>query len=98
MLKGVPARHGCGRVVDDLYVEQLARAVAGGLGGKVGVAPRLYLKKLVGDVLDRVDQFADFDPRAHYALTVRPAELTDAERGARSGPVSAPDDIDLDMG
>ena len=40
------------------------------LGGKVGVAPRLFLKKLVADVLDRVDQFADFDPRQHYALTV----------------------------
>ena len=51
-------------VVDDGYVDTLARAVAGGLGGKVGVAPRLFLKKLVADVLDRVDQFADFDPRS----------------------------------
>ena len=42
-------------VVDDAYIEILARAVAGGLGGKVGVAPRLFLKKLVVDVLDRVD-------------------------------------------
>ncbi len=47
-----------------------ARAVAGQLGGKVGIAPRLFLKKLVADVLDRVDQFEDFDPRQHYALTV----------------------------
>ena len=31
----------------------LAAAVTGELGGKVGVAPRLFLKKLVGDVLDR---------------------------------------------
>jgi fatty acid-binding protein DegV len=34
-------------VVDDSYLDALARAVAGGLGGKVGVAPRLFLKKLV---------------------------------------------------
>ena len=33
----------------------LARKVAGRLGGSVGVAPRLFLKKLVGDVLDRVE-------------------------------------------
>ena len=51
----------------------LADAVAGRLGGNVGVAPRLFLKKLVGDVLDRVDQFPDFDPRQHYALTVASA-------------------------
>jgi hypothetical protein len=42
----------------------------------VGVAPRLYLKKLVGDVLDRVDQFPDFDPHRDYRLTLKPAELT----------------------
>ena len=51
----------------------LARAVAGKLGGKVGIAPRLFLKKLVADVLDRIDQFDDFDPRQHYRLTVTPA-------------------------
>ncbi|HEX6968592.1 MAG TPA: BREX system ATP-binding protein BrxD, partial [Micromonosporaceae bacterium] len=44
-------------LVDDDYLAQLARAVAGGLGGRVGVAPRLFLKKLVGEVLDRVDLF-----------------------------------------
>jgi hypothetical protein len=36
-------------VVGDAYVADLATAVAGGLGGKVGVAPRIFLKKLVGD-------------------------------------------------
>src|SRR5690606_5748908 len=56
--------------VDDAYLGELARAVAGRLGGHVGVAPRVYLKKLVADVLDRVDQFDDFDPRQHYALTL----------------------------
>ena len=56
--------------VDDTYVEDLAKAVTGSLGGKVGIAPRIFLKKLVGEVLDRVDQFEDFDPRQHYALTI----------------------------
>ncbi|WP_280505069.1 BREX system ATP-binding protein BrxD [Nocardia farcinica] len=79
-------------MVDDDYLADLARAVGGTLGGKVGVAPRLFLKKLVGDVLDRVDQFPDFDPRVHYQLTVASAELTDTERNA----VRA-DDIDLDL-
>src|SRR5690606_26264293 len=46
---------------DDATLERLASGLTGQLGGKVGVAPRLYLKKLVGDVLDRVDQFPDFD-------------------------------------
>ena len=56
--------------------------MAGSLGGKVGVAPRVFLKKLVADVLDRVDQFADFDPRRHYALTLAPGELSEVERNA----------------
>src|SRR5262249_16343654 len=56
------------RLVDDGYLAGLATAVTGSLGGKVGVAPRIFLKKLVTDVLDRVDQFADFDPRRYYAL------------------------------
>lgn len=59
--------------VNDAYVSDLATAVAGRLGGRIGVAPRVFLKKLVADVLDRVDQFEDFDPREHYALTIRPA-------------------------
>jgi hypothetical protein len=72
-------------VVDDVYIEDLARAVTGRLGGKVGVAPRLYLKKLVADILDRVDQHADFDPRRDYSLTIGSAELGDVERQAAAG-------------
>ncbi|MFI7072017.1 BREX system ATP-binding protein BrxD [Micromonospora sediminicola] len=79
-------------LVDDGYLGELARAVAGRLGGRVGVAPRVYLKKLVADVLDRVDQFPDWDPRQHYGLTVRPDELTDVERN-----FAAADDIELTM-
>ena len=71
-------------VVNDSYIETLARAVAGGLGGKVGVAPRLFLKKLVSDVLDRVDLHADFDPQKHYKLTLTESEMTVNERAAVS--------------
>ena len=80
---------------DDAYLEVLARAVTGDLGGNVGIAPRLYLKKLVADVLDRVDQFDDFNPRKDYRLTVTDGELTEVERNARAA--GSVDDIDLDV-
>jgi hypothetical protein len=82
-------------VVDDDYVQLLARAVSGELGAQVGVAPRVFLKKLVGDVLDRVDQFPDFDPRQHYRLTVTDSELTEVERNARRA--ESVDEIELDV-
>lgn len=82
-------------LVDDAYIRDLAAAVAGKLGGKVGIAPRVFLKKLIADVLDRVDQFPDFDPRAHYALTVGAADLTAGERAAIGA--SGVDDIELDV-
>jgi hypothetical protein len=82
-------------VVDEAYLADLAQAVTGQLGGRIGVAPRLYLKKLVAEVLDRVDQFADFDPRLHYAPTLREAEMTSAERaGAAAESVN---EIELDL-
>jgi hypothetical protein len=80
-------------VVDDSYLDTLARAVAGGLGGKVGVAPRLFLKKLVSDVLDRVDLHEDFDPRKHYTLTLAETEMSATERAAASA--ASVDDIEL---
>ncbi|KAF0162609.1 MAG: methyl-accepting chemotaxis protein [Rhodocyclaceae bacterium] len=80
-------------LVNDAYIETLARAVAGGLGGKVGVAPRLFLKKLVADVLDRVDLHEGFDPRQHYKLTLAESEMTANERAA-AGAVGV-DDIEL---
>ena len=80
-------------VVDDAYIDTLASAVAGGLGGKVGIAPRLFLKKLVADVLDRVDLHDDFDPRRHYTLTLAESEMSVAERAATGA--SSVDDIEL---
>lgn len=80
--------------VDDAYVGELATAVTGGLGGNVGIAPRVFLRKLVADVLDRVDEFEDFDPRKHYQLTISGGELTDTERNAAA---DRADDIELDL-
>lgn len=88
----------CGRV-DDAYIGDLARGVAGGLGGQVGVAPRVFLRKLIADVCDRVEEFDDFDPRAHYALTLSTGELSEIERNAHAAVQTAsdPDDVDIDL-
>ena len=80
---------------DDQYIEELANAVAGKLGGKVGVAPRIFLKKLVADVLDRVDQYDDFNPREHYKLTMTDSELTTIERHAAGA--NDVDNIELEL-
>lgn len=82
-------------LADDGYIEALAAAVAGRLGGKAGIAPRVFLKKLVADVLDRIDQFPDFDPRTHYALTLADAELTPVEREAAAA--ATVNDIELTL-
>jgi len=72
-------------LVDDAYVDTLARAVTGRLGGRVGIAPRVFLKKLVGEVLDRVDQYPDFEPRRDYGLTITRGELSEVEQNAFVG-------------
>jgi hypothetical protein len=81
------------RLADNSYIDTLALSVTGKLGGKVGIAPRLFLKKLVSDVLDRIDQFDDFDPHQHYQLTVNTGEMTSVEREAQGQTV---EDIELD--
>lgn len=81
-------------VVDDAYVATLARALTGDFGGAVKLVPRIFLKKLVADVLDRVELFPEFDPRKDYRLTLDDRELTEAERAARR-PAQSPDDVDL---
>jgi len=93
---GASARDRIAKLVDDAYIADLASAVAGELGGQVGVAPRIFLRKLVADVLDRVAEFDDFDPRLHYKLTLSSTELTPVERNAAFRPASA-DDVDLDL-
>jgi hypothetical protein len=92
---------GCNRadvvrmMADDAYVRDLAQAVTGNLGGRVGIAPRVFLKKLVSDVLDRIDQHPDFDPRQHYTLTISQAELTEIERNVTAA--ASVDDIELKL-
>ncbi|PPG31703.1 BREX system ATP-binding protein BrxD [Rathayibacter sp. AY2B9] len=73
-----------GALVTDDYLKALAETVAGRLGGKVGIAPRLYLRKLV-DILDKVEQFPDFVPMEPSSVTVSSAELNEDERAAMGG-------------
>ncbi|MGE0327305.1 MAG: BREX system ATP-binding protein BrxD [Polyangiaceae bacterium] len=81
--------------VDDAVLEELARGVAGKLGGKVGIAPRIYLKRVV-DLIDRVEVHPTFDPRKNYQVIVEANEMTDEERGA-AGIERSVDDIELDL-
>lgn len=80
------------KLADDAYVNDLARALTGRLGGKVGLAPRLFLKKLVGEVLDRIEIFSDFEPRRNYELTLSGADMSLDEREAANV-----DDIELSL-
>lgn len=75
---------------NDPLIDALAAQVTGKLGGKVGIAPRIFLKKLVAEVLDRIDQFEDFDPLRDYGLSLAASELSAEERAALD-----PDDIEL---
>lgn len=84
---------------DDGYIEALAKSLEGQFGGRTGVAPRIFVKKLV-DVFDRIDQHAGFDPRRNYVLRMSAQELTDAERALMPvppslAPAASVDDIDL---
>ncbi|MGX6512517.1 BREX system ATP-binding protein BrxD [Rhodococcus sp. SJ-2] len=76
---------------DDEFLRRFASAVAGGLGGRVGIAPCLFLRKLV-DVLDVIELHPDFDPYTDYDVKIAASEMSAAE----SEVVNA-DDIDLDL-
>ncbi|WP_433252632.1 BREX system ATP-binding domain-containing protein [Actinomadura nitritigenes] len=86
-------------LVDDGYVTDLAKAVSGGLGGQVGIAPGVFLRKLVADVLDRVDYVEGFDPLRDYHLTLTSSELSEVERNAAASTVRAftADEVELDL-
>lgn len=99
-LAGAADSERVGSAVDAAYVAKLADEVSGSLGGRVGVAPRVFVKKLV-DVLDRVDQFPEFDPVRDHVVRLVASELSDEERAA-SGPrrparAVGVDDIGLDL-
>lgn len=88
---GLGDAHRVRAVADDEFLRRFAAAVAGGLGGRVGIAPRLFLRKLV-DVLDVIELHPDFDPYTDYEVKIAASELSDVEREA----VSA-DDVELDL-
>ncbi|WP_102140889.1 BREX system ATP-binding protein BrxD [Mycobacterium hubeiense] len=88
---GVPDPDRVTSVADDTFLQQFSAAVAGELGGRVGIAPRLFLRKLV-DVLDKIEQFPDFDPYRDYEVRIAENELSTAERAALTA-----DDVVLDL-
>jgi len=81
-------------VADDDLIKRLAAGVAGKLGGKTGIAPRIFLKKLA-DLLDRIDIHEEFDPAKNYQLTIQEGELTEEERN--STPAESVDAIQLNL-
>lgn len=82
--------------VDDGVLRQVAQEVAGRLGGKVGVAPRIYLRKLVAGLLDKVDLYKDFDPQRDFGFTLDRTELSPEEAQA-AGIRADLDNIPLDL-
>ena len=85
------------RRLDDGFLRALVAQVTAGFGGKVALAPRLFLRELV-DVLDRVDQYEDFDPMVHYRLVIdegqlRPEELASRAAGEDAEPEAVPETL-----
>jgi hypothetical protein len=83
------------QLVDKAFLDRLAGLVTGKLSGKVGVAPRIFLKKLVADILDRIDQFPEFDPGRDYSLALAPTELNEVENAVTVE--RSVDDIELKL-
>lgn len=92
---GSPRRDRVLAAADNALIEALARGITGALGGKVGIAPRVFLKKLVADLLDRIDLHESFNPREHYRLTIADDELTSEERNM--APAASVEDISLKL-
>jgi len=70
--------------VSDAFIEGLVNQVTTGFGGKVTVAPRVFLRELI-DVIDRVEQHDAYDPAAHYKLALNGDTLTAEELAAKEG-------------
>jgi hypothetical protein len=78
--------------VDDAFLHGLVGQITDGFGGKVALAPRLFLRELI-DVLDRVDIHEAYDPREHYKLEFDDSKLTPEELAAKHGrPLEAPEE------
>lgn len=70
--------------VTEEFLSALVKQVTAGFGGKVALAPRLFLRELV-DVLDRVDLHADYEPIMHHKLELDDSKLTSEELAAKHG-------------
>jgi Cdc6-like AAA superfamily ATPase len=70
--------------VSDAFLRGLVTQVTAGFGGKVALAPRLFLRELI-DVMDRVDIHAEYDPATHYKLELDDGKLTPEELAAKHG-------------
>jgi len=71
--------------VDDTFLSALVGQVTAGFGGKVALAPRIFLRELV-DVLDRVDQHEAYEPTEHYSLDLGDeSRLTPEELAGKRG-------------
>jgi hypothetical protein len=70
--------------IDDRFLRGLVAQVTAGFGGKVSLAPRLFLRELI-DVMDRVDIHEDYDPATHYRLELDDTKLTAEELAAKHG-------------
>lgn len=81
--------------VSDQVINAIIDRVTGQLGQKVGVAPRIFLKRLVS-VLDKVDEHEDYDPLEHEDFQIATSDMTSEER-ASAGVERSVDDIDLDL-
>ena len=66
----------------EAFLGQLADRVTTGFGGRVDLAPRMFLRELV-HVLDLVDQHPDYDPSASYRFQPPTADLRAEEDEAR---------------
>ena len=51
--------------VSDAFIEAMTDRVTSKFGGKVEVVPRVFLREFV-DVLDKVQQYPDYNPKATY--------------------------------
>ena len=83
------------RVCDDDYVGQLADAVAGKLGGKVGVAPANLPQEARRGCTRPGRSVRRLRPAPHYSLTLGDSELTPVERQA-TGATNV-DEVDLEL-
>lgn len=70
--------------IDDQFLASLVAQVTAGFGGKVALAPRLFLRELI-DVMDRVDLHESYKPSEHYTLELEDGKLTSEELAAKHG-------------